>query len=168
LGESEVKEILYTINTYEGGLSDLKADRGGLTKFGISSKAHPSVDLATLTKERAVEIATVVYWTPLKCSQIGRIRLRWKLFDVGFHCGVDRAARLIQRVVGQKEDGIMGKLTVEAINAYCLSEAGEMHVLHGLCHQQMLHYVKLSVKDRTQIVFLEGWCNRAFDMGYKL
>lgn len=40
----------------EGGESNDPADPGGLTKYGISQRAHPTVNISALTENDAIEI----------------------------------------------------------------------------------------------------------------
>lgn len=44
------------------GKGTITVDTGGLTKFGISQKAHPDVDVANLTQEGAAKIIKSDYW----------------------------------------------------------------------------------------------------------
>ncbi|NOU11403.1 MAG: hypothetical protein HOO98_15500 [Nitrospira sp.] len=48
----------------EGTFSDQLTDRGGKTNYGISQKQYPNLDLASLTRERAIEIYRRDYWQP--------------------------------------------------------------------------------------------------------
>ena len=51
----------------EGGKAD-PGDPGGLTKWGISQRAHPNVDVASLTREQAVQIYHDEYWVFMGCD----------------------------------------------------------------------------------------------------
>ncbi len=57
------KIIEFTL-LWEGGdkATDDKSDPGKYTKYGISSKAHPDVDVKNLTLEQAKEIYKREYW----------------------------------------------------------------------------------------------------------
>ena len=48
--ETEVEKILQR----EGGYVNNPSDRGGETNFGISKRANPDIDVASLTREAAV------------------------------------------------------------------------------------------------------------------
>ncbi len=52
----------------EGYKSNNPADKGGLTKYGISQKYHKNVDVPNLTIEQAKEIYLKDYWIPLGCD----------------------------------------------------------------------------------------------------
>ena len=41
---------------HEGGFVDDPDDKGGMTKYGISKRSYPDVDIENLTKAEAVQI----------------------------------------------------------------------------------------------------------------
>lgn len=57
--------LRFIINDLEGG-AKLNTDTGGLTKYGISTKGNPGVDVANLTEAQATEIYRRKYIAPLK------------------------------------------------------------------------------------------------------
>jgi len=54
----------------EGYISDDKNDLGGFTKYGISQKYHPNVNVPKLTKEQAIQIYLDEYWIPAGCDEL--------------------------------------------------------------------------------------------------
>lgn len=109
----------------EGGLSMDPADRGNWTggqvgkgtlrgtKYGISAAAYPSEDIAGLTLDRARGIYARDYWGPAGCDAVGE-QLRFDLFDAAVNSGVKAAIQLLQRAVGEDDDGVLGPLTLQA------------------------------------------------------
>ena len=61
--------ILHILN-FEGGLSNHTNDRGGTTKFGISKKSYPNLDISNLTLEQAKDIYKRDYWQPYPYKDI--------------------------------------------------------------------------------------------------
>jgi lysozyme family protein len=55
------RALAFTLR-WEGGLSQDPDDPGGTTKYGISARAHPEVDVRNLTLEDAKEIYRKEYW----------------------------------------------------------------------------------------------------------
>ena len=53
----------------EGKETNDPNDPGGLTRFGISQKYNPDVDVANLTLEQAKEIYLNRYWIPAGCDE---------------------------------------------------------------------------------------------------
>jgi lysozyme family protein len=96
----------------EGGISDLASDPGGLTKFGISKRNHPDLDIANLTKEQAIEIYRRDYWHKLSCDQLPN-GLDLLVFDAAANEGPAHAAQMLQSVLRINEDGVIGPLTIE-------------------------------------------------------
>ena len=52
----------------EGGYVDDKKDTGGETKYGISKKQYPDLDIPSLTMWQARDIYYRDYWTRCKCD----------------------------------------------------------------------------------------------------
>ena len=52
----------------EGGYSNDSADSGGATRWGISKRSHPNLDITTLTIENAKEIYAEEYWNLAHCG----------------------------------------------------------------------------------------------------
>jgi lysozyme family protein len=76
-------------------------DPGGLTKYGISLKAHPELGpegIRKLTKEAAIGIYRKGYWEPLGLDRFPP-GLALPLFDAAVNLGVSSAARVFQKGV---------------------------------------------------------------------
>lgn len=81
----------------EGGYSADPHDPGGETKFGISKRAYPAIDIANLTIDQAKAIYRRDYWAPLQLDA-----RPWGpalvLFDCAVNQGVGRARALLAQV----------------------------------------------------------------------
>ena len=157
------EEILYTVYHWEGGdtLTDHPSDKGGVTKFGISQKYHPDVDVANLTPTQAMSLYIEEYWNPMRCSELHSKRVRWKVFDTAVMFGVKRATQMLQDIVDVDRDGKMGPRTLAKLNAM-----PEDTLLAEIAFAQIRSRAAAVVADSSQIAFLVGWINRAQDMGY--
>ena len=99
---------------HEGGLVDDPNDPGGLTKYGISQRAYPALDIRALTLDQAAAIYRRDYWGPAGCEAVPDA-LREDLFDMAVNSGIQAAAKCLQRAVGETEDGSIGPATLQAI-----------------------------------------------------
>jgi lysozyme family protein len=99
----------------EGVLSDRRDDLGGLTKYGISQKAYPHLDIRSLTIEQAKGIYLADYWLECGCDQ-----MPWWAALIVFDCAVNQgpsiAKRFIQKTVRAFQDGVIGPKTLSLIN----------------------------------------------------
>lgn len=80
--------------TTEGGYVDDKNDPGGETKYGISKRAYPNVDIKNLTVEQARAIYERDYWQAAGCDQITDPALAFLMFDTAVNQGVFRAKQI--------------------------------------------------------------------------
>ena len=69
---------------HEGGMT---TDTGGLTKYGISQKAHPGIDIANLSREDAAEIYHKEYWRAIDADALPP-NMRLAAFDSAVNQGV--------------------------------------------------------------------------------
>lgn len=112
---SRFDECLRFTLAHEGGDSNDPRDPGGLTRFGISKANHPTVDVANLTKEQAVEIYRREYWNPIQGDA-----LPWGLdlmtFEAAVNQGTDAAATALQMALCVEVDRQIGPATIAAAN----------------------------------------------------
>ena len=147
---------------HEGGDSNDVADRGGRTRYGISAKAHPNVDIEHLTLDGAKRIYLEKYWIPGKYGQIHDQAVATKIFDMAVNMGPKRAHTLTQRAlqalgIATAIDGLMGSATIVAIN---VADAGKL--LDAIKAEAAKFYQEIASKDPSQNKFLKGWLTRAY------
>lgn len=97
----------------EGGASHDLSDPGGATKFGISQRAYPALDIARLTLEEAKALYRRDYWDAHRC---GLMPWAWALavFDGAVNQG--DAVTLLQRALGTAQDGVVGAETLALLS----------------------------------------------------
>ena len=134
----------------EGGLSDNVNDKGGLTKYGISQKAYPNLDIRNLTKSKAEDIYKSDYYDRCMCDLIEDELLALHLFDFAVNAGVVRAIKLLQTILIVKPDGIIGEKTIDAANSG--------NWANSFISARKKYYKHISTG--RNIVFLKGWINR--------
>lgn len=104
-----VQNILYS----EGVFSDDKNDSGGMTKYGISKAANPSVDIRNLTIDDAISIYYKKYWKPFQLDRFFA-PVSLCVFDAIVNQGENWAPKAFQLSLSVKPDGIIGTRTLEA------------------------------------------------------
>ena len=72
--------------------------------------------------------------------------------------GRKRAVRLLQEVAGVPVDGILGPVSLTAINEFDTN-----YLFKGMLAERCRFYGRLITKDPTQAVFAAGWANRLAD-----
>lgn len=131
-------------------------DPGGETKFGIDKASHPKEDIRNLTEARAKEIYFDEYWTPLRCEELPP-KIGEAVMDIGVNNGKSRAARWLQELVLERQDGIIGRHTIEAT---VLAHRDEL--LDALLTRRENFY--RSIAKGRLAKFLGGWLNRNADL----
>ncbi|HEY2525920.1 MAG TPA: glycosyl hydrolase 108 family protein [Candidatus Binataceae bacterium] len=151
----------------EGGYADNPADPGGATKFGISRREYPDLDIASLTRAQAIAIYYRDWWQRYRYSDLpGAIGA--KVFDLAVNIGPDHATRCLQRALracGRRvaEDGEMGRATATAA-----AGANQLALAAALRSEAAGYYRALAALERGRRAggdreFLSGWLNRAYE-----
>ena len=98
----------------EGGYVNDPNDPGGETKYGISKRAYPNVDIANLTMDQAKQIYEKDYWQVARCD-LCPPTLAILVFDAAVNNGPGSAIVWLQQAVGVQADGNIGPVTQAAI-----------------------------------------------------
>lgn len=97
----------------EGGYVNDPRDPGGETKFGISKRAHPDVDIASLTIDQARDIYRRDYWDANRLGELPA-RMAVAVFDGAVNSGSRAAIGWFQRALGAPDTGEMDDHTIDA------------------------------------------------------
>ncbi|NKC21591.1 secretion activator protein [Pseudoalteromonas sp. S4498] len=138
----------------DGGLNDAASDRGGLTKFGISQRAYPRLDIANLTIDHAIRLYYRDYWEPMHCDELNA-GVALMLFDGAVQHGINRMTRVVQRTVNATIDGLFGSRTLKQCHAILPNL-----VICELVSRRAYRYARICLDDPTQQPNLRGWMNR--------
>lgn len=137
-------------------------DPGGLTKFGIDQRSHPSVNIKALSLDTANQIYFLEDWLPTGAEHLpagyGEV-----LFDI--HVNGGNGPVMLQEALNvllPKDrqlvmDGVIGLRTHQA-----MLDEGKAGLLEFL-HQREARYRELAQKPRLA-KFLDGWLQRNNDL----
>lgn len=152
--------------TDEGDYVNNPADAGGETRFGLSKREYPSLDIASLTRDEALAIYYRDWWQRFRYAELpGPIGA--KLFDLAVNMGPSEATRCLQRALracGKTvgEDGALGKTTFAATRVV------SQLALAAALRSEAAGYYRTIAAHRTEHqsdneAFLRGWLNRAYE-----
>lgn len=156
---AEFLDAVNKVLAHEGGYTPgLRGDAGGETNFGISRQAYPSLDIANLTRDQAVEIYRRDYWQA-EFDGIADQRLANSLFDFCVNAGSATAVKTLQRCIPGHvagplvADGIFGPRTAESL-AVCQADP----ILKDFTVARLKYYASLNKPQ-----FIESWFYRTLD-----
>ncbi len=155
------------ISRYEGGYGWNRNDPGGPTKYGItcydlaqhrhqhmtSMSAWASI-VRAMTLTEADTIYAEKYATACAFNDL-RTGCDCVVLDFGVNSGPLRSAKYSQHIVGVAQDGIIGPVTVRAINAYISAD-----FINRLCDARMQFLRQLGIWG----TFGKGWTSRIRDL----
>ena len=137
---------------HEGCYVNDSRDPGGETKYGISKRSYPAVDIKALTLDQAKAIYQRDYWSPAVCDKMPE-RVGHLVFDCAVHHGVQVAIKLLQRAVKVADDGIFGRQTLGAMQCIDSNE---------LCNLLMAERVLYLITCNAWSTYKRGWLKRCF------
>lgn len=174
-----VEKIIDGLIRAEGGYVDHTADRGGPTKYGITRKTLTAWrgrdvtarDVEDLSEDEARDIYRSEYIIRPGFDRIDNPALRAQVIDAGVHHGPGWAARRLQEVAGVAADGVVGPITLRAVNFAAklgptspgrstgFAEAGGLAA--GFAARRIRKLARIVANDPSQLPFLIGWIDRA-------
>lgn len=134
----------------EGGYVNNPKDPGGETKFGITKRTYPSLDIARLTLADAKTIYKRDFWDRACADQLP-VGLAFDVFDAAVNSGIEQSVRFLQRAVGVADDGHIGPVTLANI------ARNDAEALQARFNGQRLDFMtRLTTFD----TFGRGWARR--------
>lgn len=160
---SDFEQSFSEIIGLEGGYVFDPSDKGGETKWGISKRFHPYVDIKNLSKEEAKQIYWRDYWNPLCLSVVEDDTIATEIFEQAVNMGRALAAFHVQWSLALcgievAVDGFLGQQTAAAINS--LGQRLKQPFLKCLNGFQFKKYLDIVNNDPSQKKFFVGWLKR--------
>lgn len=112
----------------EGGYVDDPNDPGGETKFGISKRAYPNLDIAQLTLEEAQALYQRDYWDKLNLDA-----LSWEMSLILFDAAVNQGHGFEHTLIGNSVEVMTARAVRYAENPnFARFGKGWMHRLFNI------------------------------------
>ena len=145
----------------EGGYDNDLLDAGGETKYGISLRSYPHLDIKNLTKEQALEIYKRDFWDKNRLGEINTQALANVIFYLIVNVGAGRGVKIVQAALNKYGrdlviDGDLGAKTITALNT-----VDSIAAIDSIRVQTCLFYLAIVDYKPPQIKFLHGWIKRA-------
>ena len=152
-------EIIEKVLEHEGGYVNDPTDLGGETKYGITKRFYPDVDIKNLTIKQAKEIYKNDYWDKNRVESLPQ-ELWHIFFDMCVNMGRRTAVKILQRAAVNKGknievDGGLGPMTIGALKGVAIDRVRAFRVKY---------YVDLINNKPEQEKFYLGWFRRALEV----
>lgn len=156
---------------HEGGYVNVKSDRGGPTKYGITHKtlaasrgvaSVTAAQVKAMTREEAVEIYRRSYWAQAGGDLLPS-GLDYAAFDFGVNSGPQTAVKKLQAVLQAKKvyagniDGHIGEQTIGGVQSY---PGGVKVLIIDYCEERMRYLRSLTNAKTGFPVNGRGWTIR--------
>lgn len=110
---SSFQQVINRVLGHEGGYVNDPADPGGETKWGISKRSYPMLNIKSLTREDAIAVYFKDFWMPLKAERL-HDGTAYQLMDSAVNSGISQSIRLLQRALDVADDGHFGPNSLAA------------------------------------------------------
>ena len=171
---ADCRELWRFILRHEGKVANHPLDRGGLTNKGVTLAVWKlwgkdldgdgkitATDLIRMTDEDLYRcILKPHYWDRWKADEINSQSIANILVDWVWASG-SWGITIPQRLLGVKEDGIVGRKTIDAVNG-----SDPLKLFSGIKQERRMFLYKIVISHPEQKAFLKGWLNRLDDIKY--
>lgn len=151
-------KALQCVLAHEGGFANHPKDPGGATMKGVTlltfrrffGAGKTVEELKQINQEQLTHIYRIDYWDKCRCDQLPN-GVDYTIFDFAVNSGPGRAIKALQAVLGAKQDGVIGPLTIGLVTA-----REPAALIKELCDQRLAFLQGLT----TFATFGKGWSRR--------
>ena len=171
---ADVNKLAPHILKFEGGYVNDPDDLGGATNKGVCFRTYklyrirkglpqPTIEeLKNISDDEFTDILKSMYWDACRADKIQSQVVANAIVDWAWHSGTTTAAKEIQKVLGVSSDGIIGNITLSAINSQSPLP------LFGKIKAARIKYIERICKSKPENQkFYRGWMNRINDLQYE-
>jgi lysozyme family protein len=157
--DKKTEKIIDKVITNEGGYNNDHEDLGGETKYGISKRWYPHLNIPFLTLEDAKQIYYDDYYKPAKVHKLP-YELQYPFFDCVINTGQKRATKILQEAINMQSvipidvDGMIGPKTLKAAQGLTAKR---------FVAYRVKFYGKLIEAKPEQEKFYYGWFKRSLE-----
>jgi len=154
------KRALDNLIKEEGGYVNDPSDPGGETKYGISKRSYPKVDIKNLTIDQASKIYKNDFYDVMRCDEYQSDHIAQEVLEQSVNMGIKTAVSFLQVVAKGcgshiEVDGKMGKATMDAVKAIDAEV-----LLIAIKALAIAHYLELARERPPMRKYLKGWIKR--------
>ena len=162
-GAAAFEAAMARLLAHEGGYVNDPDDPGGETRYGISKRSYPDIDIRNLSKAKATAIYRRDWWNRYGYGGIKDGRVAGKIFDLAVNMGASPAHKILQRAMRAAgvhviDDGILGDKTLMAM----WGVPGEV-LLAAIRSEAAGRYRMLVALKPGRHKYLKGWLARAYE-----
>ena len=159
----DLNEALDIILEHEGGYVNDPNDPGGETKYGISKKQYPNVEIDRLTIEQARTIYETDYFRAYRLDEI-ESEFKYHVLDIVINTG---NAKIFQKALNRcfsnklACDGVIGLQTIGVANV-----VDPEHMNNWLYIERMKYYTDICKQNTALKKFMYNWSKRSLSWVY--
>lgn len=143
-------DLVDRVLSHEGGYVNDPNDPGGETKWGISKRSYPHLNIKDLTRQDAIAIYQSDFWQRVQGDKLP-VPFVFQALDAAVNHGIGNAVRWIQRAAGVADDGVIGPVTLAAV-----ARQEPADLVLNFNAERLEFYAKLQTFDH----FGRGWTRR--------
>lgn len=164
---ADITKLVPHILHWEGGWVNDPDDFGGETNKGVCFRTYklyrsrkglpqPTIeDLKNISDEEFTDILKSMYWDACRADRIESQSVANAIVDWAWNSGTITAVKEIQKVLGVTVDGIIGNVTLSAINSI------DAEIMFDLVQNTRIAYLeRICISRPANKKFMRGWLNR--------
>jgi len=169
---AEIKKLSPIVAKWEAGFVNDPTDKGGATNMGITigtwrqigydKTGDGIIDIKDIRALDEHDFSAVlkIYWNRWQANRLINQSVANLLVDWVFTSG-SWGIKIPQRILGLKEDGVVGPATLKAVNS-----VNQKELFEKIFEARKNFFIDIVKNNPSQKRFIKGWLNRLNDFKY--